>query len=125
MEVRAMSIQLQMEQMPSYLAARFIGAGEAEEVWRQFESISEYCKHTMNNKLLIDYTGAKLNISIVDRFYVGTESRFFSDNGVKVANFGTSEQIDPQRFGELVARNRGIEARAFTDFQAAEKWLLE
>jgi len=41
-----MSLQLQMEQKSGYLAARFIGAGEPEDVWRQFESIAEHCKRT-------------------------------------------------------------------------------
>lgn len=48
-----MSFQLQMEQMPGYLAAGFTGAGTAEEVWRQFELIAEECKRTKNKKLLI------------------------------------------------------------------------
>jgi hypothetical protein len=47
-----MGIQLQMEQMPSYLAARFTGAGEVEEVWRQYELIAEHCKRTKNTKKL-------------------------------------------------------------------------
>jgi hypothetical protein len=32
-----------MWKMPDYLAARFIGSGVAEEVWRQFELIAEHC----------------------------------------------------------------------------------
>jgi len=55
-----MSIQLGMEEMPGYLAARFSGSGVAEEVWRQFELIAEHCKRAKNNKLLIDTTGAEL-----------------------------------------------------------------
>ena len=51
-----MTFQLQMEQMPGYLAARFIGAGEPGEAPQQFVSIAEHCKHTKNDKLLIDTT---------------------------------------------------------------------
>ena len=47
-----MGIQLQMEQMPGYLAARFTSAGEVEEVWRQYELIAEHCKRTKNTKKL-------------------------------------------------------------------------
>jgi hypothetical protein len=35
------------------------------------------------------------------------------------------EQIDPQKFGALAARNRGASVDAFTDFHAAEEWLLK
>jgi len=48
-----MSLQLQMEQMSDYLAARFTGAGVPEEASQQFELIAEHCKRTKNDKLLI------------------------------------------------------------------------
>jgi hypothetical protein len=35
-----MSIQFQIEEMPDYLAAKFTGAGAAEEIWRRFEVIA-------------------------------------------------------------------------------------
>jgi hypothetical protein len=60
-----MSIQLQMEQMPGYLAARFIGVAAPGEVSQQYESIAEICERTKNNKLLIDTTrlDAKLTVT--------------------------------------------------------------
>lgn len=33
--------------------------------------------------------------------------------------------LDPGRLGEVVARNRGVNARAFTDEPAARAWLRE
>jgi hypothetical protein len=33
--------------------------------------------------------------------------------------------IDPRRFGEVVARNRGVNVRVFTDETAARAWLRE
>jgi len=120
-----MSFQLQMEQMSGYLAARFIGAGELEDVWRQFESIAEHCKRTKNTKVLIDFTRAKGKASTVDRFMLGESARIFAVHGIKVAGVDTPERIDPQWFGRLVARNRGVTVEAFTDFQAAEEWLLK
>jgi hypothetical protein len=120
-----MSFQLQMEQMPGYLAARFIGAGEPEDVWRQFELIAEHCKRTKNNKVLIDFTRAKAKVSTVDRYMAGESARTFAVHVIKVAMVDTPERIDPERFGRLVARNRGVTVETFTDFQAAEEWLLK
>ena len=122
-----MSIQLQMEQMPGYLAARFIGVGVGGEASQQFELIAEHCKLTNNDKLLIDTTryDVDVKISLVDRFLLGERLGIFARYGIKVAFFSKPEQLDPRKFGALVAQNRGASVDAFTDFQAAEEWLLK
>ena len=120
-----MSFQLQMEQMPGYLAARFIGSGEPGEASLQFESIAEHCKLTKNDKLLIDTTRYDVKVSAIDRFISGQRLQAFARHRIKVAFVSRPEQIDPQKFGTLVARNRGVTVDVFTDFQAAEEWLLK
>ena len=120
-----MSVQLQTEQMPGYLAARFTGAGVAEDVWRHFDFIAEHCKRTKNNKLLIDTTRAEGEISLVERFLVAKRALAFAHYAITVAFVDLLERIDPQRFFELVARNREVNARVFSDLQSAEEWLLK
>jgi len=120
-----MTFQLQMEQMPGYLAARFIGAGEPGEAPQQFVSIAEHCKHTKNDKLLIDTTRYDVKVSAIDRFLMGERLQIFARHRIKVAFACRPEQLDPGKFGVLVARNRGVSVDAFTDFQAAEEWLLK
>lgn len=120
-----MSIQLHMEQMPDYLAARFIGSGVAEEVWRQFELIAKHCKRANGDKLLIDITEAEGKASIIERYLAAEESRIFARYGIKVVFIETPEPIDPRRFFLVVARNRGVNVEVFTDFQSAEEWLLK
>jgi hypothetical protein len=121
-----MSFQLQMEQMPGYLAARFIGVGVPGEASEQFESIAEYCKRTKNHKILVDATAYDLDVkpSTVDIFRFGERLQTFSRHGIKVAFICRPEQLDPGKFGLLVARNRGVCVDAFTDLCAAEEWLL-
>ena len=120
-----MSLQLQIEQMRGYLAARFIGAGYAGEASGQFESIAEYCKRTNNDRLLIDTTRYDVTVSLVDRFLVGERAQNFALRRIKVAFVCRPEQIDARKFGRLVARNRGVSVDVFTGFQAAEEWLLK
>lgn len=120
-----MSIQLEMEQMPGYLAVRFIGAGAPGEASAQFESIAEHCKLTKNGKLLIDSTRYNARFSTTDRFNFGERSQVFAVHRIKVAFFSRPEQVDPKKFGVVVARNRGVTVDVFTDFQAAEEWLLK
>ena len=114
-----------MEETPGYLVARFTGAGVPGEAAQQYEFIVEQCKRANNNKLLIDITEYTVNASIANRFYAGERFGIFARYGIKVAVVCTLEQVDPERFGELVARNRGVTLRTFTDFRAAKEWLWE
>jgi hypothetical protein len=119
-----MSVQLQIEEMPDYLAARFTGAGIPEEAWRKFELIAEHCKRANKNKLLLDFAEAHGEISLVNRYLLGIETQIFAQYGIKVATVNRPEQIDPRRLGEMVALNRWVNVRAFTNVKDAEKWLL-
>ena len=124
-EVGGMGLQLNMEEMPGYLAARFTGAGMPEEAWRQSELIVDHCKRTNNDRLIIDTTGFEVKISTTDRFILGERLGIFARNKIKVAFVSRPEQIDPQKFTLLVARNRGVTVETFTDFHSAEDWLLK
>jgi|SRR5262245_3476157 len=120
-----MSIQHQIEEKPNYLVARFTGTGAPEEVWRQFELIAEHCKRANKNKLLLNYTEAHGAISLSDRFFLGDSARVFECYKLKVASVARLDQRDPRLFGEMVARNRGVNTRAFTSVEDAVEWLLK
>ena len=119
-----MSIKLQIEETPGYLIAKFSGAGAPDEVWRQFELIAEHCERTKNHKLLIDTSRAEGEISIFERFLIGQRAQIFTVYGVKVAWVENLERKGQRGFGELVARNRWVNIRVFTNLHAAEEWLL-
>jgi hypothetical protein len=120
-----MSIQLQIEEMPGYLAAKFTGAGASEEVWRQFELIAEHCDRAGKNKLLLDVTEAHKESSLADKYFLGEKSQIFARYKLKVAYVNRPERVDPKGFGEMVARNRRVDARVFTNVEEAEEWLLK
>jgi hypothetical protein len=121
-----MSIQLQIEEMPGHLAAKFSGKGPPEEIWRQFEPIAERCKSANKNKLLIDAMGAYTGASLADRYFAGEKAEIFVRYKLaKVAVVVRPERLDPQRFGETAMRNRGVNARVFTSVEDAEEWLLK
>jgi len=121
----SMSLQLQMDEMPGYLAARFTGGGVPGEALDPIESIAERCKSTNNDKLLIDITGFEGKISTVDRFLFGERLGIFAPYKIKVALVSKPEQIEPRKFAVMLARNRGVTIEVFTDFQRAEEWLLK
>jgi hypothetical protein len=59
-----MSIQLQIEEKPGYIKARFIDAGAPEEVERQFKSLAEKCKSSKKNKLALRQNSVRPVFSI-------------------------------------------------------------
>ena len=121
-----MSIQLQIEEMPDYLTARFIGAGTVEEVWRQFELIAERCKRANKRKLLLKVVEVYGEISLGERYFLGDKTQIFMYYKlIKVAVVGRPDQIDQKRFGEMVMLNRWVNARVFTNIKDAEEWLLK
>jgi hypothetical protein len=66
--------------------------------------------------------------TILDRFEFGAriaKHYFESDPRARLAVLGHEPMIHPDRFGELVARNRGADARVFTGEAQALEWLLE
>jgi hypothetical protein len=121
-----MSMELQIEETPNYLAVKFTGAGTAEEIWRQYELIAERCNRADKNKLLLDFTEAHVEATLVDKYILGEQAQIFARYKViKIAAIARPEQIDPERFGEMVARNRLVNGRVFTSAEDAEEWLLQ
>lgn len=120
-----MSLQLQIKEMPDYLAAKFTGMRNTQEVRRQFKLIAERCKRAHKNKLLLNVAKVHGKISVADRYFFGNETELFLHYKlIKIAVVGRPEQVDPQKFGEIVARNRWVNLRVFTSVADAEKWLL-
>jgi hypothetical protein len=65
--------------------------------------------------------------TILERFETGVriaKHYLASDPRVRLALLGHEPMIHPERFGELVARNRGADARVFTDEAEALAWVL-
>jgi hypothetical protein len=120
-----MSVKLQIDETPSYLKARFIGAGATEEVERQFELLAEKCKSTKKNRLLLDFTEIPADISLVDRYELWIRTQVFAQYRCKVAALCKPERHDSQCFLETVARNRWVDLRVFTTVDDALEWLLK
>jgi hypothetical protein len=121
-----MSIQVQIEEMPGYLAANFIGVGTVEDAWRQFELIAEQCKRANKNKLLLNFTEYRADVFLHEKYLLVERATIFAHYGViKIAGVDKTERLDPQKFEEIVALNRGMNARGFTNVEDAEQWLLK
>ena len=120
-----MSIQLEFERKQNWAIARLSGSSNAmEEIVAHFPQIAEECVRANTRNLLIDFTQVQISASTLDRFEMGQSAVVFVKHGIKIAAVAQPHHMDQERFAELVARNRGVNVRAFTDIQAAEEWLL-
>lgn len=78
--------------------------------------------------LLIDINKLSGTIPLTDRFtFAETTSGYFIQKAVgkinRLAVVGKEPIVDPDRFGETVARNRGLNVLVFTDLEQAIQWL--
>lgn len=71
---------------------------------------------------LVDLRGVPGPYSFMDRFGLG-EAAGRHLAGTPIAAVLTEEQADPERIGELAARNRGANVAVFTDPAGAWAWL--
>jgi hypothetical protein len=65
--------------------------------------------------------------TILDRYEIGVNvarSTLEQLPRIRLALLGHEPMIHPDRFGEIVARNRGADARVFTDESEALQWLV-
>ena len=117
-----MDIQLQIQEMPDYIAVRF--TGPMKQAGSELALIAEHCKRARKNKLLLDFTETHGDLSLADRHHLGDKAEIFMVYKLrKVAVLGRPMQFDYKKFGEMVARNRWLGARLFTSVEDAEKWL--
>jgi hypothetical protein len=77
-------------------------------------------------RLLIDSRATRKQVPIMDLFGLATYlARKFKPLPVKMAVLVSPEAVYPDRFGETVARNRGLDLIRFVDNeQEALNWLL-
>jgi hypothetical protein len=79
---------------------------------------------TPTKSVLLDIREVVGFLSDMDRYDLGVGG---ASLGIRVpfAVVGREPLIEPERLGEIVARNRGMNVRAFTDYEAARTWLRE
>jgi hypothetical protein len=82
------------------------------------------------SKLLIDVSSMTGHLSIIERFlfgeYCAINAYKLRERGLKylkIAIYGLEPIIDSERFGETVARNRGLDVRETTDVYDALQFL--
>jgi hypothetical protein len=126
-----MSLEYQVTPEAGFLLVSMSGPYEASDAPEASQLIVEALEEHQPSKVLIDVLSVEEPLSATDRFYLST---LFSVKYIKeritgkiprcrFAVVGKEPLIDPNRFGETVAVNRGAGVKAFTRMEKALAWL--
>jgi hypothetical protein len=107
-----------------WLMVRVSGAFSVEWFVGVVASIATAQRSAPATAVLIDMRGAFGTLSDLDRYRIGMAA-VHQDLKGPVAVVGQEPILDPRRFAEVVARNRGVNVRGFTDEPEARAWLRE
>ena len=127
-----MGIQHELPLRATYVLVVATGIFEDSEAKRVFrDAIEAAAKHNLF-KILIDCRGLRGAPGTVQRFDLSDSvSRFYHQSRVQAPNkaplrlavVGSEPLIDRERFGETVARNRGVPLKVATSLEEALQWL--
>jgi hypothetical protein len=101
-----------------------VAAGEFEPAWglSLVDRVGEAAASSPTRSVLVDATQLRAIYTDLDRYTLGVQMgrRWRS---IPYALVADPSMIDPRRFAELVAQNRGLNGKVFTDRAEAGRWL--
>ena len=126
-----MSMVLQMSAELGCLRVEATGQFSLAEAKRKFLEVLGAVERQKVGKVLFDGRGLKGNPGAIERFYYGAfaargATEYAVRNRYASPEFAYVLQVpvlDPNRFGEVVATNRGMRVRTFDNLDAACGWL--
>ncbi|HEX7899886.1 MAG TPA: hypothetical protein VF950_19105 [Planctomycetota bacterium] len=127
---------LELVDRDGYVEARYLGTYALPRYLDQMARSVRACEERGRTLLLVDITDLQgYRPSTLERHQIGVTGAALSRGLSKVAALTTPEQVerntdakvkpaDSEPFATTVARNRGLEIRAFVVRAAAVEWLL-
>ena len=110
-----------------YLYVRCEGSYDFESMADTYQRSFEFAAAAERKALILDARGLGGEPpDVFQRFRLGVriaELQRGPGRGIMIAGVGDEGMVSPNRFGELVARNRSAYARVFTQLDAAIRWV--
>lgn len=120
-------IRVEVHVHADYAELRCTGKYSRSEAFRVSDRAYREAAAAVRRNVLVDVRGVTGSVpTILDRFDVGVRIAALhleQRPRVRLALLGHEPMIHPDRFGEIVARNRGADARVFTIEADALDWL--
>ena len=124
---RLFRVRVEVRVHPQHVELACTGKYSRSEAFRVGNQAFQEAAATGRRSVLVDVRGVSGSIpTILDRFDIGVhiaELHLERKPRVRLAVLGHEPMIHPDRFGEIVARNRGADARVFTVESEALEWL--
>ncbi len=121
------TIDVQAEARVGYMYVHCQGVFTLEGMLQVYEHALDAAAREGRTVALLDVRDVKGGPpTIVERYEMGVHvAKLQSDPArrIRMAVVGHEPFIDPQRFGETVARNRGAISKVFTDIDEAIAWI--
>jgi hypothetical protein len=117
-----------VQELPTHLLLAGEGSYSFEEMQRVYAEAFALAARAGRDALIVDLRAMAGPVpTMSDRYEHGVHVADLQARHkprIRLAVLGYEPYIHPQRFGEIVAANRGAVARVFTDEAEALKWLL-
>jgi hypothetical protein len=121
-------IRVEVNVHPEYVELACAGLFSRSEAFRVNDEAFRRAATESRRNILIDARRVVGRVpTILDRYEIGVNiARSYLDQlpRIRLALLGHEPMIHPERFGEIVARNRGADTRVFTDEAEAIRWLV-
>jgi hypothetical protein len=123
-----MALESRVEIHSSYLQLYCKGEFEYDSMKKSFDKAFDEASEKVLAKILFD--GIKITgtpPTTLERFNLGeyaAELCWQFGKPIRIALAAKIPIVDPKRFGETVARNRGANGKVFTDLEEAKDWLM-
>jgi hypothetical protein len=125
-----MGLDLQVEPKADYLLITVSGTFDLQSAKNAAERSLALCESHRKSKALVDCRNVTGAVSTIERYHYAAflaelHARYTVAYGepLRVAYVGNEPLIDPGRFGENVATNRGAMLKATTDLAEGRAWL--
>ncbi len=119
---------MHVEVKVDHLLAVFSGIFEFKTNRDLLVDILMECVTNKKNRVLFDLRLLKGNMTTYERYdiasYIANLSRqYIETSKIQIAVVGNPPLIDPNRFGETVAKNRGLNIKVSNEMDEALEWL--
>lgn len=118
-----MAEDLEIQDKQAYLNVNFTGKFGLDASKRVIDSIIQACSTSDRSAVLLDVRSMTGSLPLLDRYQVVVYGQKMIGKVSKIALVRRQEAAAPDLFTEMVARNRGINLKLFTDIKLAVAWL--
>lgn len=110
-----------IEQRDNYIYVEYDEEYSIDVFVSTSKQVFDFCQAKNYRKVLVNITNMPGKVRTLQRFEIGVQGSLLFRNLIKVAVLYRVEEID--WFAETVSKNRGLNAKIFSDLDKAMEWL--